>query len=121
MHGWRLERRMPHGHQATMTFVVALRQDRLTASCVFDSPVNGESFLAYVERILAPILRLGDIMMMDNLWSQKVKAVRRAIRTAGAKLFFLPPYSPDFNPIEQLFTKLKHLVRKAQPRSIEQT
>ena len=99
----------------------ALRCDRLGAPCVIDGPINGESFLAYVEQLLVPTLKPGDIVIMDNLGSHKRQAIRRAIRTAGAKLFFLPPYSPDLNPIEQVFAKLKTLLRKAAERTIEAT
>jgi transposase len=119
--GRRLEAHVPQGHWVTLTFVAALRCDRMTAPCVFDGPINGLSFLAYVEQVLVPTLKPGDIVVMDNLGSHKSQAVRRAIRAAGAKLFFLPAYSPDLNPIEQVFAKLKHLVRNAQPRSIEHT
>ena len=92
-----------------------------TAPCVIDGPINGESFLAYVEQVLVPALKPGDIVIIDNLGSHKGKAVRRAIRAAGAKLFFLPPYSPDLNPIEQVFAKLKTLLRKAAERTVEAT
>jgi len=119
--GRRLEAHAPHGRWTTLTFLAALRHDRLTAPCVFDGPINGASFLAYVEQILVPTLTAGDIVVLDNLGSHKGRAVRRAIRAAGAKLFFLPPYSPDLNPIEQVFAKLKHFVRNAQPRSVEAT
>ena len=101
--------------------LAGLRRDAVTAPCVFDGPINGRKFLAYVEQILAPALKPGDIVVMDNLGSHKAKAVRAAIRKAGAKLFFLPPYSPDLNPIEQLFAKLKHLLRKAAERTVEAT
>ena len=101
--------------------VRALRCDRIEAPCVIDGPINGESFLAYVEQVLVPTLRPGDIVIIDNLGSHKGKAVRRAIRAAGAKLFFLPPYSPDLNPIEQAFAKLKTLLRKAAERTVEAT
>lgn len=121
LRGRRLEAHVPQGHWVTLTFVAALRYDRMTAPCVFDGPINGLSFLAYVEQVLVPTLKPGDIVVMDNLGSHKSQAVRRAIRAAGAKLFFLPAYSPDLNPIEQVFAKLKHLVRNAQPRSIEAT
>jgi len=104
-----------------MTFLAALRADRIDAPCVFDGPINGERFLAYVEQELVPTLKPGDIVIMDNLGSHKGPAVRRAIRRAGAKLFFLPPYSPDLNPIEQVFAKLKTLLRKAAERTIEAT
>ena len=102
-----------------MTFLAALRCDAITAPCVFDGPINGESFLSYVEQILVPSLRPGDIVIMDNLGSHKGSKVRAAIRNAGARLLFLPPYSPDLNPIEQVFAKLKHLMRKAQARTVE--
>jgi transposase len=118
--GLRLKARVPQG-RTTLTFLAALRHDRLTAPCVFDGPINGVSFLAYVEQVLVPTLAVGDVVVMDNLGSHKGRAVRRAIRNAGAKLFFLPPYSPDLNPIEQVFAKLKHLVRNAQPRTVEST
>ena len=104
-----------------MTFLAALRCDAITAPCVFDGPINGESFLRYVEQFLVPSLRPGDIVIMDNLGSHKGDAVRAAIRSAGARLFFLPPYSPDLNPIEQVFAKLKHLLRKAGKRTLEAT
>jgi transposase len=101
--------------------LAALRFDRLDAPCVIDGPINGSSFLAYVEQILVPTLQPGDIVIMDNLGSHKGKAIRRAIRYAGARLFFLPPYSPDLNPIEQVFAKLKTLLRKADERTIQAT
>jgi transposase len=101
--------------------IAALRCDRITAPCVFDGPINGLSFLAYVTQFLAPSLRAGDIVVMDNLGSHKAAAVHRAIRAIGARLFFLPPYSPDLNPIEQMFAKLKTLLRKAAARSVEAT
>ena len=100
-----------------MTFLAALRCDRIDAPWLFDGPINGESFLLYVEKVLCPDARPGDIVVMDNLGSHKGKAVRKAIRRAGAKLIFLPKYSPDLNPIEQVFAKLKHLLRKAAARS----
>ena len=102
-----------------MTFLAALRHDRIDAPWVLDGPINGESFRAYVEQVLVPTLQPGDIVIMDNLGSHKGKAVRAAIRAAGAKLFFLPKYSPDLNPIEQVFAKLKHLLRKAAARTVE--
>ena len=104
-----------------MTFIAALRVDCISAPCVFDGPINGESFRAYVEQILVPSLKPGDIVVLDNLGSHKSKAVRTAIRAAGAKLFFLPPYSPDLNPIEQVFAKLKALLRKAAERTVDAT
>ena len=117
--GERLVAKVPHGHWRTLTFLAALRRDRIDAPCVIDGPINGESFLAYVEQVLVPALKPGDIVIIDNLGSHKGKAVRRAIRAAGAKLFFLPPYSPDLNPIEQVFAKLKVLLRKAEERTVE--
>ena len=109
------------GRWRTLTFLAALRCDRITAPCVIDGPINGASFRAYVEQFLVPTLNRGDIVIMDNLGSHKGQAVRRLIRAAGAKLFFLPRYSPDLNPIEQVFAKLKTLLRKADPRTIEDT
>ena len=102
-----------------MTFLAALRHDRIEAPWFIEGPIDGESFRTYIERVLRPTLRHGDIVVMDNLGSHKAKAVRRLIRTAGAKLFFLPRYSPDLNPIEQVFAKLKTLLRKTDPRTIE--
>ena len=104
-----------------MTFVGALRHDGIIAPWVIDGPINGESFRTYVEQVLVPELRPGDIVVMDNLGSHKTPAIRQAIRAAGAKLFYLPAYSPDLNPIEQLFAKLKTLMRKAQQRTHEAT
>jgi transposase len=98
-----------------------LRYDRIDAPCVLDGPVNARSFRAYVEQFLAPTLKRGDIVIMDNLGSHKGPAVRRALRAVGAKLFFLPPYSPDLNPIEQVFAKLKTLLRKAAERTVTAT
>ena len=111
--------KVPHGHWQTMTFLAALRHDRITAPLVMDGPINGESFKAYVEQILVPTLTPGDIVVMDNLGSHKGRDIRRAIRAAGARLMFLPPYSPDLNPIEQVFAKLKTLLRKAEERTAE--
>lgn len=102
-----------------MTFLAALRHDRIDAPCVFDGPINGERFLAYVEQALVPTLRKGDVVIMDNLGSHRSQAVRQAIRRAGARLLFLPKYSPDFNPIEQVFAKLKALLRNAAERSVD--
>ncbi len=109
--GKRLRGFAPHGHWRTLTFLGALRCDRLTAPCVFDGPINGECFRAYVEQQLVPVLRPGDIVIMDNLGSHKSAALRRIIRAAGARLWYLPPYSPDLNPIEQAFAKIKHWMR----------
>jgi transposase len=121
LRGRRLVAKVPHGRWRTLTFLAALRCDRIEAPCVIDGPINGLSFLAYVEQVLLPTLSAGDIVVMDNLGSHKRQAIRRAIRAAGAKLFFLPPYSPDLNPIEQVFAKLKTLLRKADERTIEAT
>jgi len=117
--GKRLVAKVPHGNWKTTTFVAALRLDRIEAPWLLEGPIDGESFRTYVERVLVPTLREGDIVIMDNLGSHKGKAVRQLIRSAGAKLFFLPKYSPDLNPIEQVFAKLKHLLRKAAARTIE--
>ncbi len=118
--GQRLRGFAPHGHWRTMTFLAALRCDQLTAPCVFDGPINGECFRAYVEQMLIPTLKSGDIVIVDNLGSHKAKAVRDAIKTVDARLWFLPPYSPDLNPIEQTFAKIKHWMRMAQKRTIEE-
>ena len=125
-HGWTwrgqpLHGKAPHGRWTTMTFLAALRHDRIAAPCLLDGPINGTSFLAWIRQFLLPTLRRGDIVVMDNLGSHKAQAVRRAIRKVGAKLFFLPPYSPDLNPIEQVFAKLKTLLRKADERTVEAT
>ena len=119
--GKRLVAKVPYGRWRTLTFLAALRCDQITAPCVLDGPINGRSFLAYVEQVLVPTLAPGDIVIMDNLGSHKGQAVRRAIRASGARLFFLPPYSPDLNPIEQVFAKLKTLLRKADARTTEAT
>ena len=109
----------PHGRWRTLTFVGALRCDRLTAPCVFDGPINGVCFRAYVEQLLVPTLAPGDIVVMDNLGSHKSNAVRNAVKAAGARLWFLPKYSPDLNPIEQTFAQIKHWMRIAQKRNID--
>jgi transposase len=119
--GCRLKALVPHGRWKTMTFLAALRHDQITAPFVLDGPINGQAFQSYVAEVLAPTLLPGDIVVLDNLGSHKGKAVRDAVRAKGAKLFFLPPYSPDLNPIEQVFAKLKHLMRKAQERTMEAT
>ena len=116
--GQRLVAHVPHGHWTTMTFLAALRHDRIDAPCVIDGPINGVLFLAWVQQFLVPTLQPGDIVVLDNLGSHKGQAVRRAIRAAGAHLLFLPPYSPDLNPIEMMFAKLKTLLRRADERSI---
>jgi transposase len=117
--GMRLVTKVPHGHWNTTTFLAALRHDRIEAPWLFEGPINGESFAIYVEKVLLPTLRPGDIVIMDNLGSHKGKIIRRLIRSVGAKLLFLPKYSPDLNPIEQVFAKLKHLLRKAAARTVE--
>ena len=117
--GTRLIAKVPHGRWRTLTFLAALRCDRIAAPCVIDGPIDGTSFRAYVEQFLVPTLSAGDIVIMDNLGSHKSRAVRHLIRSAGAKLFFLPRYSPDLNPIEQVFAKFKTLLRKAGARSYE--
>ncbi len=117
--GRRLRAKAPYGHWKTMTFLAALRHDHIDAPWLIDGPINGERFRVYVEKVLVPTLRPGDIVIMDNLGSHRGRAIRRAIRSAGAKLFLLPKYSPDLNPIEQVFAKLKHLLRKAAARTIE--
>ncbi len=119
--GQRLHAKVPYGHWKTMTFLAALRCDRIDAPCVLDQPINGQSFLDYVEQFLVPTLSPGDVVITDNLSSHKQPAIRAAIRSAGARLLFLPPYSPDLNPIEQVFAKLKHLMRKAAKRTAEAT
>ena len=118
MKGERLRDYAPHGHWKTLTFLAALRVNVLTEPCVIDGPINGQLFRAYIEQFLAPTLRPGDIVVLDNLGSHKSTAVRRAILDAGAHLAFLPPYSPDLNPIEQVFAKVKHWMRMAQARTI---
>jgi transposase len=110
---------VPWGHWKTTTFVAALRVEGITAPCVFDGPMDGPCFRAYIEQFVVPILRPGDIVVMDNLSSHKVVGIREAIEAAGAELRYLPPYSPDLNPIEQFFAKLKALLRKAAARTID--
>jgi transposase len=119
--GKRLPAKVPYGHWQTLTFIAALRHDRIEAPLVIDGPINGALFTAYVQQVLAPTLQPGDLVILDNLGSHKGKAARQAIRNTGAHLLFLPPYSPDLNPIEQLFAKLKHLMRKAEERAHEAT
>ncbi len=126
LYGWgprgkRLRGFAPHGHWRTLTFLGALRHDRLAAPCVFDGLINGQCFRAYVEQQLVPVLEPGDIVIMDNLGSHKSAAVRQMIRAAGARAWCLPPYSPDLNPIEQAFAKIKHWMRVAQKRTVEET
>jgi transposase len=117
--GRRLNAKVPHGRWKTMTFLAALRHDRIDAPWFIEGPIDGESFRIYVANVLVPTLCPDDIVIIDNLGSHKGKAVRQLIRAAGAKLFFLPKYSPDLNPIEQVFAKLKHLLRKAAARTVE--
>ena len=117
--GKRVEGSAPHGHWLTTTFMAALRHDRIDAPCVFDGPINGDCFKAWTTQQLAPTLRPGDIVIVDNLSSHKVAGVKETIEACGATLLYLPPYSPDLNPIEQVFAKLKHLLRKARPRTAE--
>jgi transposase len=115
--GQRLPAKVPHGRWTTMTFLAALRHDRVEAPWLLEGPINGESFRLYVEQVLSPTLQPADIVIMDNLGSHRSSAVRRALRAVGAKLFFLPKYSPDLNPIEMLFSKLKHRLRNAARRT----
>lgn len=117
--GRRLVDKVPHGHWKTATFMAALRNDRIEAPCLFDGPINGDRFRAYVEQFLVPTLEPGDVVILDNLGSHKGKAVRGAIRHVGAHLLFLPKYSPDLNPIEQVFAKFKTLLRKAKARTYD--
>ena len=109
---------VPYGHWHTTTFLCALRSEGLSAPLVLDGPINGAAFVAWVEQFLAPTLRAGDSVVMDNLGSHKVHGVRQAIEAAGARLCYLPPYSPDMNPIEQVFAKLKTLLRKTAARTM---
>jgi putative transposase len=114
LHGWaprgrRLIDKVPHGHWRTATFLAALRNNRIEAPCLFDGPINGARFRAYVEQFLIPTLKPNDIVVLDNLGSHKGKAVRQAIKAAGARLLFLPKYSPDLNPIEQVFARRCHV------------
>jgi transposase len=115
--GQRLPAKVPHSRWTTMTFLAALRHDRVEAPWLLEGPINGESFRLYIDQVLIPTLQPGDIVIMDNLGSHRSSAVRRALRAVGVKLFFLPKYSPDLNPIEMLFSKLKHGLRKAARRT----
>ena len=117
--GQRLIGKAPWGHWKTTTFTAGLRLDGITAPFILDGPMNGEAFLVYAEKLLAPSLSEGDIVILDNLPAHKVAGVREAIEARGARLLYLPPYSPDLNPIEMAFAKLKALLRKAAKRSIE--
>ncbi len=117
--GERLRAPIPHGHWKTTTFVAGLRNSGRVAPMVLDGPINGEIFQAYVDQVLVPELRPGDVVVMDNLGSHKGAGVRRAIEAVGASLLYLPPYSPEFNPIEQAFAKLKAMLRKAAERTLD--
>ncbi len=117
--GQRCVASVPHGHWKTTTFIAGLRQSGLTAPLVVDGPMDGEIFLAYVRDFLCPTLKPGDIVIADNLSSHKVAGVRQAIEAVGATIRYLPPYSPDLNPIEQVFAKLKSLLRKASKRTVD--
>ncbi len=117
--GERVVDHVPHGHWKTTTFLAALRVDRLSAPLVLDGPINGEAFLAWVKQFLVPTLKRGDIVVMDNLSSHKVEGVKEAVEAAGARLEYLPPYSPDLNPIEMAFAKLKALLRKYGERTVD--
>ncbi len=117
--GQRLRVGVPHGHWKTTTFVAGLRNSGIVAPFVLDGPINRNAFEAYVEKVLVPELRRGDIVVMDNLSSHKGPRIRQMIEAAGGLLLYLPPYSPDFNPIENAFAKLKALLRKAAERTIE--
>ena len=116
--GQRCRAGVPHGHWKTTTFTAGLRLSGLAAPMVLDGAMHGAAFLAYVEQVLAPELQSGDIVVMDNLPAHKISGVRTAIEANGATLLYLPPYSPDFNPIEMAYSKLKTLLRKAAPRSV---
>lgn len=118
--GERCRASVPHGHWKTTTFTAGLRLGGVTAPMLLDGPMNGPAFLAYAEQVLAPTLAPGDIVVMDNLPAHKISGVREAIERAGATLLFLPPYSPDFNPIEMAFSKLKALLRKAAARTVDE-
>jgi transposase len=125
-HGWAtrgeaLIDKVPHGHWKTLTFIAGLRHDGIVAPCVIDGPINGESFAAWVEQFLIPALEPGSIVVVDNLGSHKGSRVRKMLRAAGIRRFFLPPYSTDLNPIEEVFSKLKRLLRKANERTVEAT
>jgi transposase len=117
--GERLRAAIPYGHWKTTTFVAGLRNTGMVAPMVLDGPINGVAFQAYVDQVLVPELRPGDIVIMDNLGSHKGPDIRVAIEAAGASLLYLPPYSPDFNPIENAFAKLKAMLRKAAERTLE--
>ena len=117
--GQRVVDAVPHGHWRTTTVVAALRAEGIVAPLVLDGAIDGPAFLAYVEQFLAPALRPGDVLVMDNLGSHKVAGVREAVEARGASLLHLPPYSPDLNPIEMAFAKLKALLRSEAARTVE--
>lgn len=117
--GERLRMSVPHGHWKTTTFIGGLRLSGMTAPMVLDGPMTGAWFLAYVQQVLVPTLRPGDVVVLDNLPAHKGAAAREAVEAAGARLLFLPPYSPDFNPIENAFSKLKALLRRAAARTVD--
>jgi transposase len=119
LEGERLVAKVPHGHWKTTTFVAGLRHDGLTAPMVVDGAMNGRTFLTYVRKLLAPTLSAGDIVVMDNLASHKVAGVREAIEAVGARVAYLPPYSPELNPIELVFSKFKWLLRSAGERTVD--
>ena len=119
LRGVRLRDHTPCGHWETHTIVAALRPHGITAPAVFDGPLDNDSFRAYVEQVLVPTLRRGDVVVLDNLAVHKQPEVRAAIEAAGARIRFLPPYSPDFNPIEMAFAKLKAFLRAARPRTFD--
>ena len=117
--GSRCRGQAPYGHWHTTTFVCALRTGGLVAPCVFDGPINGHAFRAWVQQALVPVLQSGDIVVMDNLGSHKVAGIAAAIESVGAQVRYLPPYSPDYNPIEQVFAKFKVLLRKTAARTMD--
>lgn len=119
--GQRLHAKVPYGHWRTMTSIAVLRHDRIDAPFVFDQPINGDCMVAWLEQVLCPTLQTRDIVVMDNLSSHKRPEIRRANRQTGARLIFLRPYSPDLNSIEQMFAKLKHLLRQAAERPHDAT
>lgn len=125
-HGWCIKDdalidKVPHGHWKPLTFIAGVSHDDIVASCVIDGPIIGTSFTAWVEQFLIPELEPGRIVVIDNIGSHKGSRVRKLLKAAGIKLFFLPPYSPDLNPIEQMFSKLKRLLRKANERTVDAT
>lgn len=117
--GERLRMGWPHGHRKTTTLVAGLRKSGMVAPMVMDGPINGDWFETYVDQLLVPTLSPGDVVIMDNLSSHKRRSVREMIEAAGAELRFLPPYSPDFNPIEMAFARLKAMLRKAGERTLD--